>query len=215
MQANKNYISSKGINYTRAKQGKRALATQKGVLNDLKLVAPKLFNAFYNAKIDLKEILKIISPNARIGRGIAQNFQMCLAKHLFRFFEDNFEIIKYGRLKLDVSDYTILFKKLNKKGLPMNIRTGSIDAISNQLSLNLFEDEGYEPILYFGYEVNKVGDFVNPRIVYIDEGVIQFTITEEHFSHATFNNNNSTNHQTKSEVTPKLKKKDTDDFDVV
>ena len=89
---------------------------------------------------------------------------------------------KYRRLILRLKGYLILFKKLDKNGYPMNIKTNNIQSILNQnLTLDLFTESDYndEPILYFGYQKNRFGQFVNPQLVYIDEGDINFTITEK------------------------------------
>lgn len=202
------YYSSKVKNNTRATQGKRALASPEGVLIDLKKDSVNLYNAFYRAVDESKELIKNIPLDCRIGRGEAQLFQMCLAKHLKSLFPNLFRIGKHGRLIMDFPDYILLFKKLNNKGLPMNIKTGTTEAISNQLSLNLFDDECYEPILFFGYEVSRLGNLINPRIVYIDEGRIQFTISEEQFKNTKSNINLETNKVSNNKVSPSLKNND-------
>src|SRR5690606_23483455 len=89
---------------------------------------------------------------------------------------------RYRRLILKVKGYVILFKKLNSKGMPMNIYTENVRKLSNQeIQLSLFNESKYSesPILYFGYEKNKLGEYTQPRIVYIDENKIKFVIDAE------------------------------------
>ncbi|MNT24269.1 hypothetical protein D3C72_1597350 [compost metagenome] len=105
--------------------------------------------------------------------------QSCFAEVLLRNFSDRAFFGKYKRLILRAKGYLILFKKLDRKGYPMNIQTFKVQSILNQnQGLDLFTESDYNdsPILYFGYEKNKIGENVNPRLVYIDEGEIKFTI---------------------------------------
>ena len=46
--------------------------------------------------------------------------------------------------------------------------------------MDLFAKSDYneEPILYFGYQRDKFGNFVNPQLIYIDDGEIKFTINQ-------------------------------------
>ena len=45
---------------------------------------------------------------------------------------------------------------------------------------NLFSDSDYndEPILYFGYQKNRIGEYINPQLIYIDENIVKFSISE-------------------------------------
>jgi hypothetical protein len=63
----------------------------------------------------------------------------------------------------------------------MNIKTINVQSILNQNQvLDLFSESDYndEPILYFGYQKNRFGQFVNPQLIYIDEGDVNFSISE-------------------------------------
>ena len=64
----------------------------------------------------------------------------------------------------------------------MNIKTINVQSILNQNQvLDLFADSDYndEPILYFGYQKNRFGDYANPQLIYIDEGQIKFSIYQD------------------------------------
>jgi len=63
----------------------------------------------------------------------------------------------------------------------MNIKTKSVQAISKQLSLPLFNGKSTveEPILYFGYRKDKTGNILDPKLVYVDESLVQWTVTHE------------------------------------
>jgi hypothetical protein len=66
----------------------------------------------------------------------------------------------------------------------MNIKTVNVQSMLNQnQQLDLFAETNYsyDPILYFGYQKNKFGNFINPQLIYIDEGIIQFSINELDF----------------------------------
>lgn len=62
----------------------------------------------------------------------------------------------------------------------MNVRTKLVDAIANQLQLSLFDDypEVIDPIVFFGYQKDKVGGITNPKLVYIDENQVRWGIDE-------------------------------------
>ncbi len=107
--------------------------------------------------------------NSKIIEAIQQNFP---------------EYWKFGRYKrfiLRVNGYNILPKKLNNKNLPMNIRTKHVMAIENQYQSSLFDDPSFsdtiEPIVFLGYKRDKWGAICDPKLVYIDEGKIQWTIS--------------------------------------
>lgn len=148
------------------------------VLNDL-------FRGFENVLDKTNEVLKQFEPQDRarvLEASIIQTFQ---ANEIFKRFSNKAFYGKYRRLILNVNGYIILFKKLNKKGYPMNIKTQNIqDILNQQQTLQLFTDTDYadEPILYFGYQKNRIGEYVNPSLVYIDEGEIKFKIGREEFN---------------------------------
>ena len=63
----------------------------------------------------------------------------------------------------------------------MNIPTKYSLSLTNQQQGSLFDkdDNGSEPILFFGYNKNRFGEIINPKLVYIDENELRFTITED------------------------------------
>jgi hypothetical protein len=89
----------------------------------------------------------------------------------------------------------------------MNIKTVNVQSILNQNQvLDLFSESDYndEPILYFGYQKNKFGEYVKPQLIYIDEGDIKFSIVETDVQ-AVLNITNRSNDDVSIEVKPKLK----------
>ena len=76
------------------------------------------------------------------------------------------------------------FLYLDKNDMPMNIRTVLSDSIENQLQGSLFEDDydGTSPILFFGYKKDSLGLFVQPKLVYIDEGKVCWEINENNLN---------------------------------
>jgi hypothetical protein len=169
-------------NYEKKKkhrQNKRRLATQEGAKFDLREELPLMFKAFNEAhELYEREIVQT-PPQAR-GRGfeaslLNSKMLQCIQQH----FPNNWKFGKYKRFTLRVNSYIILFKKLDKNSMPMNIKTNSVQAISQQLSLSLFSEESYveEPILFFGYKKNIVGAISEPKLVYLDENKIQWIVT--------------------------------------
>lgn len=80
---------------------------------------------------------------------------------------------------LRINGYIILFKKLNRKNMPMHIDSKVYQAIENQMQGTLFarNDDFIEPILFFGYQKDKFGELQSPKLVYIDEFKFKWEIT--------------------------------------
>ena len=74
------------------------------------------------------------------------------------------------------------------------------------MTLDLFTESDYndEPILYFGYQKNRIGEFVNPQLIYIDEGNIEFAINQSDIQ-MTFDMTITNVNTDIVEVKPKLK----------
>lgn len=167
------------INYLTQKS-KRRLVSFKEVQVDLGDVLPSCFNAFHKAAIDFEREIEQTPKEAR-----ARGFEASLlnSKVLHRIqeeFPDKWKFGKYGRFILRVNGYNMLIKKLNNKDMPMNIKTKNSEAISNQLSFPLFDDFNMaDPIIYFGYKKDKFGNVFDPKLVYIDEGNVCWTMTED------------------------------------
>lgn len=148
--------------------------------HDLKEVLVPLFNSFYEAVDIYKKEVVQTPPSAR-PRAFEANLLLakliqCIQNH----FGSDLKCGKHGRLMLTVKGYIIFFKKLNKYNMPMNIKTIHSESINNQLQGALFEDDydGTSPILFFGYKKDAFGQFVEPKLVYIDEGKVYWEINE-------------------------------------
>lgn len=161
------------------RQGKRRETTLQEVKFDLKNDLVKLFYCFKSAVDMYNSKYAGVPPNELVRNYVSINFNQCLVSSAFKNFRNKCFFGKYKRFYFNIEGYTILFKKLNSKGRPMNVRTGNVNSINDQLTLDLFGDSNTNnPILFFGYKVDKLGNFVEPQIIYIDEGVIKFCISE-------------------------------------
>lgn len=166
---------------TNSRPFRRRLATESGTKFDLKKTLPKIFKAFDLAcELYKKEVVHTPQiARARAFEASLMNSKMIQA--IQEYFPENWSFGKYKRFILRIDGYIILFKKLDKKNRPMNIKTKSVEAIAQQLSLPLFnETQSFEePILFFGYRKDKMGSLIDPKIVYLDEGKIKWVITSK------------------------------------
>lgn len=161
-------------------------AKRKRVINakeceyDLRESLEKLFIVFWNAVRNYeKEILQ--TPFEARCRGFeASLLNSKLIQSVQSAFKDNWAFGKYKRFMLRINGYILLFKKLNGKDMPMNIPTRFSSSIQNQEQGHLFDmyDDGTEPILFFGYNKSRFGEIINPKLVYIDENKVKWTILE-------------------------------------
>lgn len=64
--------------------------------------------------------------------------------------------------------------------MPMNIKTEHFLKIENQQEGYLFseEEDCIAPIVFFGYSKSPIGELTNPRLVYIDEEMVKWTMDE-------------------------------------
>jgi len=163
------------------RKGKRRLADPESCKRELKNELNQLFLTFEQVIEKANKSLAMHEPESRSRNLEAETLQSCFASCIFKNFENRARWGRYKRLILSLKGYQILFKKLDKFGYPMNFKTVSVTSILNQDQLNLFGETGYteDPILFFGYVKNKLGAFVEPQIIYIDEGVIQFRLTSD------------------------------------
>jgi len=161
------------------RQGKRRLTSKKEVLTDMKKDLWRLFGGFKGAINEFNNVYAQKPIHERIRNYEAVNFNQCLVSNAFNVFPNECFFGKYKVFFMRVKGYKILFKKLAANGKPMNIQTGNINNIANQAQLNLFGDLDYiEPILFFGYKRDRLGNFIDPQIVYIDGGDVKFVINE-------------------------------------
>lgn len=191
---------------SRRMQGKRAIATLNSCKLELKNELKKLFIVFDRALKRVDSTVNQYPVESRSRAFDANVMQTAFMSELIKEFRDKAFFGKYRRIILREKGYIILFKKLNNNGMPMNTITLNIQNILNQnQTLDLFANTDYndEPILYFGYKKNRQGQFFEPQLVYIDDGVIRFNITEKDVQ-----NTNLVNLKQKSikrNVVPKLK----------
>lgn len=177
-----NSLRSEDNTSSRRMQGKRLLAVNETCKIELRKELNLLFKTFDHALGKTNDALSSFPVHSRSRTLEASIVQSCFADALFQNFGEKAFYGKYKRLILRVKGYLILFKKLDTKGYPMNIKTVKVQSILNQnQSLDLFSNSDYndDPILYFGYQKNRIGQFVNPQLVYIDDGEISFTIGQE------------------------------------
>lgn len=161
-------------------QNRRMIRSQDECEHDLHEEIPLLFVAFSNAvKLYEQELAQTPPPYPRGFEAALMNAKIiqCIRK----FFPDHSIYGKYKRFILRINGYNILFKKLNSKGLPMNVRTKFADSIDSQLTLDLFQDEAdaQNSILFFGYKKNSFGEIEDVKLVCIDNGTVKWEITEE------------------------------------
>ncbi|MGP1500169.1 MAG: hypothetical protein ACTTJM_00075 [Bergeyella cardium] len=199
-------LSCEDIKSSRRMQGKRALAVFDTCKIELKMELPRLFRVFGKALEKANNTINKYPPEDRSRCFEASIMQTAFMSELKREFSENVFFGKYKRIILRKNGYIILFKKLNKKGMPMNIKTMNVQHILNQnQTLDLFANSDYndEPILFFGYQKNRYGDFENPQLVYIDEGEICFNITQNDIDNMILISLEQKNIEKKA--TPKLK----------
>lgn len=168
-----------GNELSRKKQGKRMLATYEATKLELAKELVLLFETFEEAMKKANQSLSNFPVFTRSRTLEASIVQSCFAEVLVKNFQGKAFFGKYKRLVLQAKGYVILFKKLDNKGFPMNIKTVNVQSMLNQSQvLDLFQDSdyNYDPIVFFGYKKNKIGQYVNPQLVYIDENQVSFTI---------------------------------------
>ncbi|MBI9052339.1 MAG: hypothetical protein JEY96_00885 [Bacteroidales bacterium] len=177
-------MKTKLENFRNYPNQKRRLASLEGCRLDLKEELPLLFRAFNQAFTAYEREVVQTPPEARARGFEASLLNSKMIQSIQSNFPVNWKFGKYRRFTLRIKGYIVLFKKFNNKGLPMNIKTKSVAAISQQLSLSLFDEESYvaEPILFFGYKKDKIGNIAAPKLVYIDEDKVKWTITQDEIS---------------------------------
>jgi hypothetical protein len=146
----------------------------------LKEVLPKIFKAFKKAKELYDNEISLTPFYARTERHDANTFNVKMIQALYSIFPENIIDVKYGRKALRINGYIIFIKKLDAHDMPMNIPTKISEQLKHQNLGELFpeDDNGRETILFFGYKKDNFGDFVNPRLVYIDGNHRMWSIIE-------------------------------------
>lgn len=158
---------------------KRREVSKEECLHDLRGELPKIFTAYIKGVEKYNKVMEEFPLEARI-RLDAPLLVSCIIQQIQKRFPDNWKFGRYKRFTLRISDYLILFKKLNNNNKPMNIKTKHVNSISNQLQLSLFNDDSFftDPILFFGYKKDKSGEVISPQVVYIDEDSVKWIISE-------------------------------------
>lgn len=184
---------------------KRRTAKDSECQIDLQKELPLIFKAFKIASSAFEKEVAQTPIEAR-GRGFEASLLNSKMIHSIQTtFPNNWKYGKYKRFILRVNKYSILFKKLDNKNMPMNINTNFSNAISNQFTMSLF-DEGttsIDPILFFGYKKDRLGNITEPKLIYIDDNTLQWVLTEENIN--LFSTNKIVATETIEKVRPKIK----------
>ncbi|MDQ5929630.1 MAG: hypothetical protein QG594_1410, partial [Bacteroidota bacterium] len=144
-------LSGEDSNSSRRMQGKRLLADYGDCKLELSKDLVLLFKTFESALSNTREELLKFKVQYRSRTLEASIMQSYFAEYLQQNFSNKAFYGKYKRLVLRTNGYLILFKKLDGKGYPMNIKTVNVQSILSQNQvLDLFADSDYndEPILY-------------------------------------------------------------------
>ncbi|MCC1484384.1 hypothetical protein [Winogradskyella immobilis] len=161
------------------RSGKRRQVSQDECLLDLKKELPRIFKAFNRGVKKFNKVSSMFNPESKV-RFDASVLNTSIVESLQVEFSNNWKWGNYKRFILRLNDYIFLVKKLNNNNMPMNIKTKHVNTISNQLSLPMFSSDVYQddPILFFGYKVDRMGEIVSPQVVYIDENQVKWIVTE-------------------------------------
>lgn len=183
---------------------KRRKISSKECQYDLKNYIELIFQSF-NQAIELYEKEIIQTPTAARDKLLqATLLRSKIIQCIQDMFPDNWKYGKYRRFVLRICGYNILFKKLNKYNMPMNINTKNNQLIVNQIQYpTLFDDPKscIEPIIYFGYKLNNFGIIIESSLVYIDEGKLSWQITRDEIGSTCIKSNINT----EEIITPKLR----------
>lgn len=162
-----------------SRSGKRRQVSKDECLFDLKKELPKIFKAFNRGVKKFNKVSSMFNPESKV-RFDASVLNTSIVESLQDEFSNNWKWGKYKRFILRLNDYIFIVKKLNQNNMPMNIKTKHVNTISNQLSLPMFNSDVYQddPILFFGYKVDRMGEIVSPQVVYIDENKVKWIVSE-------------------------------------
>lgn len=164
------------------KNPKRRIISAKECKHDLREFLMLLFRSVNQGIDKYNEIISMFSLDSRVRCLESTVLNAKIIESLQSNFADKWRFGKYKRFILQLNGYSIFPKKLNYKDLPMNIKTKFVEAIQNQSQTSLFDNSSFaetlEPIIFLGYKQNKFGEIIEPKLVYIDEGKLKFTINE-------------------------------------
>lgn len=163
------------------KNRKRRIISAKECKHDLDEHLSILFNAVEQGIDNYNDILSLFPVQSRVRALEANVLNSKIIESVQQNFPEHWKFGKFKRFILRIEGYNILFKKLNNKDLPMNVRTKHVEAIEYQYQTSLFDDSSFsdsiEPIVFLGYKKDKWGTIYDPKLVYIDEGEIKWTIS--------------------------------------
>lgn len=152
---------------------KRREITRDEAFEILKAMAQGLFAAYYAALEKFNaEVLQTATPSAR--RKLEPS--LLHAKMVDAFaaaMPDNWEVGKYGRFIIRYDGVQIIIKKLSGENKPAYVPTILSGKILSQVQTDLFPGDvsaKAEPVLIFGYTRDRLGQYVDPRIVYYNDG---------------------------------------------
>lgn len=162
------------------KRKRKRIINAKECQKDMNVALQQIFAASHEAVKSYNCDIKKYNPQDRVRSFEATFFNTYLMKSLRDYFGSNLKKGMYGRMFLYTNGYIVLFKKLKKNNMPMNIKTEHFLKIENQQEGYLFseEEDCIAPIVFFGYSKSSVGELTNPRLVYIDEEKVKWTMDE-------------------------------------
>lgn len=161
------------------KQKRKRIISAKECEIELGSILTKLFEAYGDAVKQYNKEIVLTPPEARMRGFEAHLLNVKIVQSIQKYFSRDWKTGKYGRFMLYVKGYIILFKKLDKNDMPMNIRTKMTDSIENQLQGRLFQDDETQQLLFcFWLQKNQFGELVDPKLVYIDENKVKWAINK-------------------------------------
>lgn len=187
-------INKSGRSINPAQKRTRVISKEE-CLHDLRGILPLLFKSHHSAVKEFNKGMEDTPPQHRV-RGLDPSYFASKMIQCMSEYGLEVQYGKHGRRIVYTNGYIILFKKFDRSGRPMNIKTKHNTAIEAQQAGNLFGcgDDGTAPILYFGYSVSPLGEICAPRLAYLDERRLKWAIIE---------NDLATGKRAIAEITPK------------
>src|SRR5690606_8458484 len=136
---------------SRKMQGKGLLANEEACRLELKNELIEMFTAFHVSTEKVNRVKSQFLPGSYSRCLEANLMQSAFAEEMMKRFDQKATYGKGKRFLFLTKGYIVLFKKLNNRGLPMNIKTGHVQDIMDQKQqLNLFSHTDFNdgPILY-------------------------------------------------------------------
>lgn len=162
---------------------KRKIISVNECKHDLRNYLKDLFVSVNKGIENYNKIISLISFEARVRNCEAVNLNAMIVDAIQKSFPGKWTYAKYKRFLLRVEGYNVFFKKLDKYGYPMNVKTKNVVEIANQQQGSLFNtsvefSDTIEPNVFFGYKKDKWGNIVDLQLLFIDEGVVKWRIKE-------------------------------------